>query len=96
MMWDNKRFYKTPPRGSALVESWRVFRLVASGHWGISPTRLWMSLTHPNFWEQAKPSYYYGKEGGERSNGVGVLAVTTWDGQFVNKVMRALKTCKVL
>jgi POT family proton-dependent oligopeptide transporter len=97
LMWGNKRYYKTPPRGSVLVETWRVFRLAARGRWTINPVQLWRNFTNPNFWEQAKPSHYQGKEGGERTNGAGgVPAVITWDDQFVDEVMRALKACKVL
>ncbi|KAG8722720.1 hypothetical protein FRC08_012599 [Ceratobasidium sp. 394] len=96
LIWGNKRYHKTPPRGSVLVESWRVFRLAARGRWSINPARTWKNFVNPEFWEQAKPSYYHGKEGGERANGAGgVPAVITWDDQFVDEVMRAVKACKV-
>jgi len=96
LMWGNKRYHKVPPRGSVLVESWLVFRLAARGRWSLNPVALVRNFSRGDFWDQAKPSYYRGQEGGERANGAGgVPSVITWDDQFVDEVMRGLKACKV-
>lgn len=97
LVYGNKRYHKVEPRGSVLLESWRVFRLAARGRWSANPITLVKNFSRNDFWEQAKPSYYRGQEGGERANGAGgVPAVITWDDEFVDEVMRGLKACKVL
>ncbi|QRV88550.1 peptide transporter PTR2 [Ceratobasidium sp. AG-Ba] len=96
LIWGNKRYHKTPPRGSVLLETWRVFRLAARGRWSINPARTYKNFTAPEFWNQAKPSYYAGKTSGEHVSGAGAVPNgITWDDQFVDEVMRALKACKV-
>jgi POT family proton-dependent oligopeptide transporter len=97
LIWGNKRYHKTPPRGSVLLESWRVFRLAARGQWSLNPFRLYKNFAHPDFWERAKPRYYQKRVGGESAHGAGTVpSVITWDDEFADEVMRAIKACKVL
>ncbi|KAF8677524.1 Peptide transporter PTR2A [Rhizoctonia solani] len=96
LVWGNKRYHKTPPRGSILVESFRVFRIAARGKWSINPVRLFKNFTSPDFWDSAKPSYYLNKRTGESGAGAGTVpSAITWDDEFADEVMRAMKACKV-
>jgi POT family proton-dependent oligopeptide transporter len=97
LVWGNKRYHKTPPRGSVLVESFRVFRIAARGKWSLNPSTLYKNFTSPDFWESAKPSYHLNKKTGESGAGAGTVpSAITWDDEFADEVMRAVKACKVL
>ncbi|CAE6441315.1 unnamed protein product [Rhizoctonia solani] len=96
LVWGNKKYHKTPPRGSVLVESWRVFRIAARGKWSLNPVRLYKNFASVDFWESAKPSYYLNKATGESASGAGTVpSAITWDDEFADEVMRAVKACKV-
>lgn len=83
--------YKTtPPRGSVLLESWRVFMCAARGKWSANPVQLLRNFRASTFWDSAKPSYY-----GNGENGA-APSVITWDDDFVDEVYRAVAACKVL
>jgi hypothetical protein len=88
--YGNKTYVKTPPRGSVVVESWRVFVLAAKGKWSLNPITLIRRFTRKDFWDSAKPSFYAGGEHGSQPKGI------TWDDEFVDEVYRAVKACKVL
>ncbi|KAB5593908.1 MFS peptide transporter [Ceratobasidium theobromae] len=95
LVWGNERYRKTPPRGSVLLESWRVLRLASRGQWSLNPFRLYKNFSHPDFWERAKPSFYANKASGESATADSVPAAITWDDEFADEVMRAVKACKV-
>ncbi|KAJ6609532.1 peptide/h+ symporter protein [Mycena sp. CBHHK59/15] len=81
-----KYYVVTPPRGSILLETFRVIRVCLGARWSWNPVRAWRSITGPGFWEPAKPSSY--KEGR-------VPASITWDDEFVGEVHRTVEACKV-
>jgi POT family proton-dependent oligopeptide transporter len=89
LWYGNKKYVKTPPRGSVLVESWHVFLMAAKGKWSLNPATFFSRFYSANFWDSAKPSYYAGGEVGPRPENI------TWDDEFVDEVSRAVKACKV-
>ncbi|KDQ12697.1 hypothetical protein BOTBODRAFT_188975 [Botryobasidium botryosum FD-172 SS1] len=89
LWYGNKIYVKTPPRGSIILESWRVFVMAARGKWSFNPITLVRNFKRDDFWDTAKPSYYAGAEHGPLPKNI------TWDDEFVDEVFRALKACKV-
>ncbi|KAJ6484527.1 peptide/h+ symporter protein [Mycena vulgaris] len=53
-----KYYVITPPRGSILLETFRVVGvcLLARGRWSWNPLATWTNLTRLGFWDPAKPS----------------------------------------
>ncbi|KAJ6496908.1 peptide/h+ symporter protein [Mycena vulgaris] len=53
-----KYYVITPPRGSILLETFRVVGvcLLAPGRWSWNPLATWTNLTRLGFWDPAKPS----------------------------------------
>ncbi|KAF8314556.1 PTR2-domain-containing protein [Cantharellus anzutake] len=85
------RYKQSPPQGSIVVEALRVWRTAMKGTvvWS-SPVQTWRNWTHPDFWENAKPSRILKSqpEGGRPS-------WLTYDDIFVDEVRRGLKACQV-
>ncbi|KAJ6609510.1 peptide/h+ symporter protein [Mycena sp. CBHHK59/15] len=81
-----KNFIKTPPRGSIILETFRVVGVCISARWSGNPFSLLRNMTKAGFWEPAKPSYYPSGE---------IPARITWDDDFVGEVHRTLDACKV-
>ncbi|KAF7335688.1 Peptide/h+ symporter protein [Mycena venus] len=79
-------YVKTPPRGSILLETFRVIGVCLSAHWTFNPIALYRDLKSPGFWDAAKPSSYKAGE---------LPAKITWDDEFVGEVHRTLSACKV-
>ncbi|KAJ7352072.1 peptide transporter PTR2B [Mycena albidolilacea] len=79
-------YVKTPPRGSIVLETFRVIGLCLSARATFNPVALIRDLRRPGFWDPAKPSYYHGSE---------LPAKITWDDEFVGEVHRTLSACKV-
>ncbi|TFL03477.1 peptide/h+ symporter protein [Pterulicium gracile] len=81
-----KYYVITPPRGSILLETFRVLRMCLSPVWSPNPRKTWRAIKSTGFWEVAKPSTY---EEGE------VPASITWDDEFVGEVDRTVNACGV-
>ncbi|KAH6903877.1 peptide transporter PTR2B [Coprinopsis sp. MPI-PUGE-AT-0042] len=67
-----KLYVMTPPRGSVLLETFRVIRMAFGPAWSINPLQTYRNCKAPGFWDPAKPSTY-----GDR-----VPASITWDDTF--------------
>jgi len=50
-----KHYVITPPRGSILLETARVFRMAARGKWSFNLVKLYRSFRADGFWDPAKP-----------------------------------------
>lgn len=82
-----KRFYVvTPPRGSILLETFRVIGFALKPALSFNPIKSVKLMHRPEFWDPAKPSYY---EDGK------VPAKITWDDEFVGEVHRTVSACGV-
>ncbi|TEB20884.1 peptide transporter PTR2B [Coprinellus micaceus] len=76
----------TPPRGSILLETFRVIGMALAPAWSWNPVTTIRNIRKPDFWDPAKPSVY--KEGH-------VPARITWDEEFVGEVSRTVAACGV-
>ncbi|KAG5637809.1 hypothetical protein H0H81_003141 [Sphagnurus paluster] len=81
-----KHYVVTPPRGSILLETFRVIGFALGPRWSINPFETIRAIKRPDFWDPARPSYY-----GEGR----VPAKMTWDDEFVGEVGRTLNACTV-
>ncbi|KAF6750978.1 peptide/h+ symporter protein [Ephemerocybe angulata] len=82
-----KRFYVvTPPRGSILLETFRVIGFALRPALSFNIIQSVKLMHKPEFWDPAKPSYY---EDGK------VPARITWDDEFVGEVHRTVSACGV-
>ncbi|KAK6996639.1 Peptide/h+ symporter protein [Favolaschia claudopus] len=79
-------YVKTPPRGSIILETFRVVGVCLSARWTWNPLALIREVRSEGFWEPAKPSSYKGGE---------LPAKITWDEEFVGEVSRTFSACKV-
>ncbi|KAK2467309.1 hypothetical protein APHAL10511_000544 [Amanita phalloides] len=79
-----KRYIKSPPTGSVLSASLRLWAFAARGRWTWNLPRLWRNLTAPDFWENAKPSRQAVKP-----------AWMTFDDNWVDEVQRGFAACGV-
>ncbi|KAK7055780.1 Peptide/h+ symporter protein [Favolaschia claudopus] len=79
-------YVKTPPRGSIILETFRVVGVCLSARWTWNPLALIREVRSEGFWEPAKPSSYKGGE---------LPAKITWDEEFVGEVQRTFSACKV-
>jgi POT family proton-dependent oligopeptide transporter len=79
------RYARTPPTGSILATTLRLWRHAARGKWSLNPITTYKNFTAPGFWENAKPS----KQVGERP------AWMNFDDQWVDEVQRGIKACGV-
>ncbi|KAJ6573270.1 hypothetical protein B0H10DRAFT_1964144 [Mycena sp. CBHHK59/15] len=81
-----KYYVVTPPRGSILLETFRVIGLCLAARWSWNPIATWRNIRSSGFWDPAKPSSY---RTGEIPKGI------TWDDEFVGEVHRTVEACKV-
>ncbi|KAJ7445551.1 peptide transporter PTR2B [Mycena galericulata] len=87
VLYSCRKYYViTPPRGSILLETFRVVGVCLAARWCWNPLAVWRSIAQPGFWDPAKPSSYKTGE---------IPARITWDDQFVGEVSRTLDACKV-
>ncbi|KAJ8516687.1 hypothetical protein ONZ45_g6045 [Pleurotus djamor] len=86
LLLGKKKYVKTPPRGSVLLETVRVIAMCMAPRWSINPVRTVKNMRAEGFWEIAKPSYY--PKGTKPSK-------ITWDDDFVGEVHRTVKACQV-
>ncbi|KAF9531503.1 POT family-domain-containing protein [Crepidotus variabilis] len=78
------RYNRTPPTGSVLATTLRLFRYAARGKWSLNPVRTYKNLSAPDFWENAKPSRVHEPP-----------VWMTFDDLWVDEVKRGLKACGV-
>jgi len=78
------RYSTSPPTGSVLASSVRLWRYAARGKWSLNPVTTWKNLNADGFWENAKPSKQAVRP-----------AWMTFDDQWVDEVKRGIKACGV-
>jgi len=82
-----RNYVITPPRGSVLLETFRVCGMCMGPVWSWNPVITILNARRSsNFWDVAKPSTYAAGQ---------VPARITWDDEFVGEVMRTVSACKV-
>lgn len=79
------RYTRSPPNGSVLASSLRIFRYAARGKWHVNPVRTWKNFNTPDFWDGAKPSRVKGEK----------PIWMTFDDLWVEEVRRGFKACSV-
>jgi len=80
------RYRRSPPQGSVLAKSIRLWRYAARGRWSPNPITLYKNLKADDFWESAKPSNI---PDSQRPKWM------TFDDKWVEEVRRGLKACTV-
>ena len=80
------RYERSPPTGSVLATSLRIWRQAAKGRWSWNPARMWRNFEADDFWEGAKPSNWKGESRPKWMN---------FDDQWVDEVSRGFKACAV-
>ncbi len=87
VLFVGRNMYNTsPPTGSVLSQSIRIWRQAAKGRWSWNPITTWKQLNAQGFWDTAKPSHY----SDETRPGW-----MTFDDQWVDEVKRGFKACSV-
>ncbi|KAI9570627.1 POT family-domain-containing protein [Boletus coccyginus] len=79
------RYRVSPPTGSVLGTSLRLWRYALRGRWSWNPVKCFKQLTADDFWESAKPS----KVVGEKPRWM------KFDDNWVDEVRRGFKACSV-
>jgi POT family proton-dependent oligopeptide transporter len=80
------RYHRSPPQGSVLGKSIRLWRYAARGRWSPNPVTLYKNLKADDFWESAKPSNI---PDSQRPQWM------TFDDKWVEEVRRGFKACTV-
>lgn len=80
------RYRRSPPQGSVLGKSIKLWRYAARGRWSPNPVTLYRNLKADDFWESAKPSNI---PDGQRPQWM------TFDDKWVEEVRRGFKACTV-
>ncbi|KAK7007588.1 Peptide/h+ symporter protein [Favolaschia claudopus] len=86
LWWGRNHYIKTPPRGSIILETFRVIGVCMSAVWSYNPITMVRNMRSSTFWDPAKPSFHAGRE---------MPPKITWDEQFVGEVQRTISACKV-
>ncbi|KAI0330301.1 oligopeptide transporter [Cubamyces sp. BRFM 1775] len=87
VLYFGRNMYVTsPPQGSVLSKSLRIWRQAAKGRWSWNPRQFWRNMTAEDFWESAKPSNFKGEN---RPRWM------TFDDVWVDEVKRGFKACSV-
>ncbi|KAJ3575009.1 hypothetical protein NP233_g1373 [Leucocoprinus birnbaumii] len=86
VLWAGRnRYHTSPPTGSVLATSVRLWTYAARGRWSFNPVRTYKNMTADDFWENVKPSNIRGEK----------PSWMTFDDQWVDEVRRGLKACSV-
>ncbi|KAG1724702.1 POT family-domain-containing protein [Suillus paluster] len=86
VLWYGRgRYRRSPPQGSVLPTSLRIWRYAQRGRWSWNPYKTYKNLTSDDFWESAKPS----KQVGDKPIWM------IFDDQWVDEVRRGFKACSV-
>ncbi|KAI0055438.1 peptide transporter PTR2A [Artomyces pyxidatus] len=86
LFFGRKRYRRSPPTGSVLGKSLRLWLLAARGKWSLNPIKQYNSFAAPDFWDAAKPSRL---SPAERPKWM------TFDDNWVEEVRRGFKACSV-
>lgn len=86
LYFGRNRYITSPPTGSVLGTSFRIWRLAMKGTWSWNPIRWRRNLIADDFWDHAKPSNYKGESHPRWM---------TFDDQWVDEVARGFKACAV-
>lgn len=86
LWYGNHMYIKSPPQGSVLGQSMRIWRQAMKGRWSWNPVKTWRNLCAADFWEGAKPSKYPAEN---RPSWM------TFDDLWVDEVKRGFKACSV-
>ncbi|KAJ3531109.1 hypothetical protein NMY22_g8289 [Coprinellus aureogranulatus] len=86
LMAGRKYYVVTPPRGSILLETFRVIGMALAPAWSFNPLTTFRNIRRPDFWDPAKPSVYQADR---------VPSRITWDDEFVGEVARTVNACGV-
>ncbi|KAJ6616047.1 POT family-domain-containing protein [Mycena sp. CBHHK59/15] len=82
------RYVRSPPTGSILATTIRLWRYAARGRWSVNPVECWRRMRAPGFWDNAKPSAVEAREGSRPP-------WMNFDDQWVDEVRRGLSACAV-
>jgi len=88
LYYGRNRYIMSPPTGSVLATSMRLWRYAARDRWSLNPVTCMRNLRAPGFWDNAKPSAVIQREG-EKPTWM------TFDDQWVDEVRRGLAACAV-
>ena len=80
------RYQRTPPQGSVLGKSFKLFIKAQKGRWHINPITTYKRLHDGTFWESVKPSQY---------TAATRPAWMTFDDAWVEEVRRGFHACSV-
>ena len=86
LFFGRNRYVRSPPKGSVLLSSMRIWRLSLKGRFSWNPVRTFRNLYADDFWEAAKPSNFRGEA---RPRWM------TFDDNWVDEVARGFKACTV-
>lgn len=86
LYFGRNRYVTSPPTGSVLATTLRLWRYAARGRWSWNPIELVRAMKADDFWENAKPSRVSAQE---RPSWM------TFDDLWVDEVRRGLKACTV-
>lgn len=81
-----KKYKRSPPTGSVLGKSIKLFNLASKGCWSLNPVTTYKNFQREGFWDHVKPSYL-GSAAPEWMNSI--------DDAWVDQVARGLSACKV-
>ncbi|TFK71960.1 peptide transporter PTR2A [Pluteus cervinus] len=88
LLYGRNKYERTPPTGSVLAKSLKVFGYAARGRWSLNPFTLWRQFNTDDFWESAKPSNVI-KATGSKPEWM------NFDDIWVDEVRRGFKACVV-
>ncbi|KAH8117120.1 PTR2-domain-containing protein [Phellopilus nigrolimitatus] len=88
----SKLYYKVAPRGSIIVEVYRVVRLAFKGLL-TNPVRFLREARTTGIWNRAKPSLLVSSDDTQDKN-IGTSMIT-WDDSFVDEVKRTARACQI-
>lgn len=80
------RYRRTPPQGSVLGKSIKLWGYAARNRWSLNPVTCYKNLTSKDFWEAAKPSNIPDNQR---------PVWMTFDDKWVEEVRRGFKACSV-
>jgi len=86
LYFGRNRYHHSPPEGSVLAQSLRLWRHASKGRWSLNPVTTWRNLRADDFWESAKPSKLTIEQ---RPRWM------TFDDKWVDEVRRGFKACQV-
>ncbi|KAG7443566.1 peptide transporter PTR2A [Guyanagaster necrorhizus] len=87
VLWFGRnRYVRSPPTGSVLGTTMKLWLYAAKGRWSINPIKTYKNMTAPDFWENVKPSR---QDPGKKP------AWMNFDDQWVDQVRRGFKACSV-